>query len=630
MTLLGATGLTKYFGSRLLFGNASFNIEDGEHVGLVGANGCGKTTLFKIFTEAESYDEGSFFINKLTRVGYMEQFSLSEEGLTAYDEVLKCFKPLMDIEDELEHIHSQIELAASPVEALVERQIFLHEEYDRLGGLTYKSRTRSALLGLGFGEDKISQSTATLSGGERAKVSLAKLLLSGADLLLLDEPTNHLDIPSVEWLEEFLRGFSGAFIVISHDRYFLDSITNRTILLENSRLQSFNGGYSAHLEQKSKNVEIQKRHYDNTMREIKRIEGIVAQQRQWNRERNIKTAESKLKQIARLEKTLVKPDSATDDLSFSFKIKNESGTEVLTADKLALSYGSKEIFDNVGILLRKRERVFLLGANGCGKTSLFKVLCGKQAGTAGMYWLGSQIDAGYYDQTQAGLNSLNTVLSEVWNAFPKMIETSVRSALAAFLFKGDEVYKSIGELSGGEKARISILKLMLSQANLLFLDEPTNHLDIASCEALEDALFGYEGTLFIISHDRYFINKLADRIYFMEDNGLTEYSGNYDEYIERKKSLSTQTQADAPAPVKVNEYKLKKEQQANERKRQTALKRTEENIILLEEELAKLEEALSSPEVSTDYEKVIDITKQIESKHRELEQLFEEWADLDS
>ena len=627
MTLMNAAGLELSFGTHNVFGDVSFLIDERDHVGLVGVNGCGKTSLFKVLTGEYTADSGSFGKSKLARVGYVEQFAINSSR-TVFEELLTVFDDLKEIDRRLNELGELISKNQGDIGSLIDEQHRLTEEYNDRGGLTYRSRARSALLGLGFTEAQLSQGVYTLSGGQRSKVQLCKMLLSGANLLLLDEPTNHLDISSVEWLEDFLRSFKGAYIVISHDRYFLDRVTNKTFELENAKLTVYGGNYSYYIDKKAENREIAIRHFENTTREIKRIEGIVEQQRRWNREKNIRTAESKLKQIERLKKTLVAVDRLPEDFSFHFPVKNESGNDVLKGTDLAFAYGAKEIFRDVSIDIKKGERVFLLGPNGCGKTTLFKMLCSRLGGTKGYISLGSNVDIGYYDQTQESLHNAKTVLYEVWDEYPRMTETEVRSSLAAFLFKGDDVFKSIGDLSGGERARVAILKLMLSRCNLLLLDEPTNHLDIISREALEMALTCYEGTIFMVSHDRYFINRLADRIYFMDNGSVTEYIGNYDDFVEYRAAHPSESNDLSPAPAneekekRVNDYKQRKEAAAAERKRQKQIENSESEIERLENELSELNERMTLPEISSDYAKIMELTKQAADMQEKIDGLY--------
>lgn len=627
MTLMNAAGLALSFGVHTVFENVSFLMDERDHVGLVGVNGCGKTSLFKVLTGEYAADAGTFGKSRLARVGYVEQFAITSSR-TVYEELLTVFDDLKDIDRRLGELNELISRNQGDINALIEEQHRLTEEFNERGGLTYRSRARAALLGLGFTEQQLSQGVYTLSGGQRSKVQLCKMLLSGANLLLLDEPTNHLDIGSVEWLEEFLRAFRGAYIVISHDRYFLDRVTNRTFELENGRLTVYGGNYSYYIDKKAENREIAIRHFENTQREIRRIEGIVEQQRRWNRERNIRTAESKLKQIERLKKTLVAVDRLPEDFSFSFPVKAESGNDVLKGTDLAFAYGSKEIFRDVNIDIKKGERVFLLGPNGCGKTTLFKMLCSRLGGTKGYISLGANVDIGYYDQTQESLHDAKTVLYEIWDEYPRMTETEVRSSLAAFLFKGDDVFKSIGDLSGGERARVAILKLMLSRCNLLLLDEPTNHLDIISREALEMALTCYEGTIFMVSHDRYFINRLADRIYYMEHGSVTEYVGNYDDFTAYRAAHPSESGVLSPTPVneekekRVNDYKQRKEAAAAERKRQKQIETSEQEIERLEAELTALNEQMAQPEVSSDYARIMELTRQAAAMQEQIEALY--------
>ena len=628
MTLMNAAGLTLSFGARTVFADLGFLVDERDRIGLVGVNGCGKTSLFKILTGEYTADGGTVSKSKLARVGYVEQFAI-HSSRTVLEELLTVFDDLKEIDRRLSEISTLLSRQEGDTDELIEEQHRLTEAFNDRGGLTYESRARSALLGLGFTEQQLTQGVYTLSGGQRSKVQLCKMLLSGANLLLLDEPTNHLDIASVEWLEDFLRSFKGAYIVISHDRYFLDRVTSRTFELENGRLTIYGGNYSYYIDKKAENREIAIRHFENTQREIRRIEGIVAQQRQWNRERNIRTAESKLKQIERLKKTLVAVDRLPEDFSFDFPVRSDSGNDVLKGSDLAFSYGTREIFRDVNLDIKKGERVFLLGPNGCGKTTLFKMLCGRLGGTRGYVTLGSNVDVGYYDQTQESLHNGKTVLYEVWDEYPRMTETEVRSGLAAFLFKGDDVFKNIGDLSGGERARVAILKLMLSRCNLLLLDEPTNHLDIISREALEMALTCYEGTIFMVSHDRYFINRLADRIYYMENGSVTEYMGNYDDFTSYRAAhptagsvAATGTAVNPEKEKRVNDYKQRKEEAAAERKRKKQIENAENDIERLENELASLNERMTLPEYGSDYEKMMEMTHQAADIQQRIDDLY--------
>lgn len=630
MAILTVNHITQSFGETTILEDVTFEMQKGERIGLVGVNGSGKTTLFKVLTGEYTPDEGSAVYSKETVLGYMEQHVCRDFQKTALEEVLTVFAPLLKMERELEDLSAL--LSKNPPEEelnrLIERQTALNDRFVDLGGLTCRSRARSALMGLGFTEEQLTNRVGVLSGGQKAKLQLAKMLLGGANLLLLDEPTNHLDINAVEWLEDFLKNYSGSYIVISHDRYFLDKVTSRTLELQNKRLDSFKGNYTRYLALREEKRKAQERVYESTQKEIKRIEGIIEQQRRWNQERNYVTIASKQKQIDRLEATLEKPEQDPDSIRFQFHASRRSGDDVLTAEGLSLSFdGGDALFQNVDLEIKRGEKIFLIGPNGCGKTSLFKILLGQYRQDSGTVRLGVGVDIGYYEQSQLSLHDEKEVIDEIWDLHPTMTQTEVRNALAVFLFQGEDVFKPVGGLSGGERARVLLLKLMLSKANFLLLDEPTNHLDIGSCEALEDALSGYDGTLFIVSHDRYLINKLADKVYVLSKDGAALYHGNYDFYLEkRQQQLEAAPQA-APPP-KINAYKLRKERESELRRKKSALSRLEREIEKTDETLAALEARLSDPEISVDYEAVTETSAQIAALHEQADALLAEWTAL--
>lgn len=631
MPALSVRNLTMTFIERNLFTDVSFDIESNDKVGFIGANGVGKTTLFKILNGEISPTSGTVTFEKNTRVGYMEQHACNNPRIDVYSELLSVFDYLADMEKEISAVTNDIDNKNGDLNELVERQTHLIESFENLGGLTYKSRTRSALLGLGFKESDFTMPVGSLSGGQRSKLCLAKLLLSQSNLLLLDEPTNHLDIGSVNWLEGFLRDFKGAMIIISHDRYFLDRVTNKTIELEHNRTMCYKGAYSEFIEKKKAYNESLKNKYENDLKEIKRIEGIVEQQKRWGREHNFITAASKQKEADRIKAQLVTPDSELETMHMHFEPKCESGNDVLICRGLAKSFGEKHLFKNVDIHIRKGERVFILGSNGCGKTTLFKILTGKCPQDSGEYDFGANVQIGYFDQMQQNLDLSKTAIDEVWDAFPNMTQTEVRCAMASFLFSGDEVFKPLSKMSGGERARISLLKLMLKGGNFLLLDEPTNHLDSSSREELENTLREYGGTLLIISHDRYFINKLADRVLVMTPDGVTEYLGNYDYYLERTKSEIGENKAEKAAVNKEkpqNDYFLQKQKQSEERKRRTRLSKAEAEIERLDGEIEKTQALLSNEEVAADYEKLIELTNRLEQLQQEQEEQYLIWEEL--
>ncbi len=633
MIVLSGNDISVSFGGETLFHNVNFRLEENGRAGLVGVNGCGKTTLMHVINGKLEPENGS--INKAAgiKLGSMEQYVIRDDSVTLYSEVLDIFRPLTDMEEELADIAVAID-TGDHSEQTLSKQMHLQERFERDGGLTYKSRVASALIGLGFSEDDFNKPISVMSGGQKSKAQLAKLLLSASNVLLLDEPTNHLDITACEWLEKFLTEYKGAYIVISHDRYFLDKVTNTTFEMENKTLHEYKGNYTRYLELKAEAREAQQRVYDRTVKEINRIEGIVEQQKRWGQEHNFITAASKQKQADRLKETLERPEDLPEAIKFSFRAKEGGANDVLIAKALSKSFDGVTVFQNADLDIKRNTTTFILGENGCGKTTLLKILMGQYQPDSGEYKFGNNIQCGYYDQAQTDLDPSKTVIDEVWDKYPRMTQTEVRSALAQFLFKGEDVFKNVGKLSGGEKARVSLLKLMLGKANMLLLDEPTNHLDIHSREALENALSNYGGTLLVVSHDRYLINKLADRIVWLDKNGTVNIDGNYDRYIELKaaKEQAEQTnlavQAKAVTEAKKNDYKERKERESTLRKLNGALKRCEQAIEDVETKTAELAQQMSKPEIATDYEKASKLSEEIAVLKEKEEELTAQWMEL--
>ncbi len=626
MAILTVNKLSMEFGQQKLFDDMTFEVQDGDRIGLIGVNGCGKSTLFKLLTGEYESSSGDIILNKNTRIGYMEQHVCRNLEISAYDEVLTVFQDLIEAEEELEQLNTAIASRTGNLESMIERQAFLHDLYTRREGLTYRARARSALLGLGFDDEHIRLPIRSLSGGQRAKLQLAKLLLCDANLLLLDEPTNHLDTHAVEWLEEYLMGCRCSFIVISHDRYFLDKVTNRTFELENKKMTPYKGNYSAYLPQRTERRLTAQRVYDNTVREISRLEGIIEQQRRWNREKNIRTAESKQKIIDRLEQNLERPEAVPESMTFRLGINQQSGEDVLEVTDVSLSFGEQPLFRNVSMEIHRGEKIFLLGPNGCGKTSLIKTLLGQYQAQSGRIRYGVGVKKGYYDQIQSGMDSSKTVFEEIADSFPSMTNTEIRSTLARLLFKNDDVFKPLSTLSGGERAKVLLTELMLSRANFLLLDEPTNHLDINSCEALQQALEEYEGTLLIVSHDRYLINSLADKIFYLTNEGIQVYEGNYESFLKKFQPFAQEkAQPAAPQTEKQAEYKNKKERDALRRRQKARIAKLEQEISEAEDRVSALNAELSEPENACSYEKTLELTEAIDKAQHQLEALYSEW-----
>ncbi len=626
MSLLTAQNLTFGFLDGVLFKGAAFKVEDTDRVGLIGANGSGKTSLFRLITGKYSPNEGGIVRGKDVRIGYMEQYLDCDDNQTLYGEALTVFNDVIEMEYELEAVTQKL-MTDSSIE-LIEKQLRLTEEIERRDGLVYQAKTKSALLGLGFKEEDLTQRIANLSGGQRSKLSLCKLLLSNANLLLLDEPTNNLDVDAIDWLEDFLIKYKGAFIVVSHDRYFLDKVTTSTMEISHEKLIHTIGNYTVFQKLKEERELAIEREYDKTITEIKRIEGIIEQQKRFNQAHNYVTIASKEKQIERLKETLVVPEKTLKSIHFSFKTEIRTGDEVLFVSDLRKAFPDKPLFKNFDLTIFREDKVFLLGPNGCGKSTFLKIINKEISADDGIFRLGANVKIGYFDQNIDKLNSEKTVLDEVWDMYPFMTETEIRSALAMFLFRGEDVFKQVSLLSGGERAKISLLKIMLAKPNFLILDEPTNHLDIISREVLENALLDFNGTLLVVSHDRYFINKLATKIVHLTHDGAVDINGNYDTYLSYRENNHFQENKKEEKKPAINDYKLRKEQASLERKRKTRITKIESEIEEKETLSSQIETSLSTPEISGNYEKLLEYTDKLNELKNELEELYTEWEEL--
>lgn len=631
MIILQGNDISVNFGERNLFSGVNFAVDENDKIGLAGANGAGKTTLFRLLSGEEYEDfEGKIVKQAGITVGFMEQHVLRNDDVSVYEEALSVFKPLMDTERDLEELHSRIDKGETD-QKLLEKQMLLTEKFQNEGGLTFRARTRSMLGGMGFPEDTLEKPVKVLSGGERSKLQLVKLLLSGAKLLLLDEPTNHLDIDASEWLESFLMEFKGAYIVISHDKYFLDKVTNKTFALDNGTLDTYKGNYSEYLRQYDERVAYLTKKYLETTEEIHRIEGIIEQQRRFNQEHNYITIRSKEKQIERLKKELVPPPPPRKKIHFQIPCRLAHGTDVMTAENLSLSVGGKELFRNASFEIKYGERVFLLGANGCGKSTLMKMILGKVKGE-GKAFIADWLKIGYFDQLQElRLTSTKTVMDFVWDDFPKLNRTQVQSALAMFKLYGDQLQKPVNTMSGGEAAKVILLKIMLEGPNLLLLDEPTNHLDLDAREGLIEALSDYKGTMLIISHDRTMINALATKLMFLHKDGMEIFGGSYDEWRESRFGTPTplasadNSDKEKEDKTKANTYKQQKELQSRIRKANSAVKRLEDEIEALEQEAAEINARLSAGE--GDYQQVMEDSQRLSELEEKQLELMEKWEE---
>lgn len=637
--LLQASNLCKNYGVRPVLTNISLQISERERIGLVGVNGAGKSTLLQILAGELSYDSGELFKSKEARIGYLAQNSGLNSERTLYEELRTVFSHLLELEQELRELEVRMadpELLNNEklYEETMNRYAARSETFREQGGYEMEAKIRGVLHGMGFGDFPPDTVVSTLSGGQRTRLALAKLLLQEPDLLMLDEPTNHLDIATLTWLEDYLRGYPGSILVVSHDRYFLDALVQTIYEIERHSSRRYTGNYSRYIEIKAADYAVQLKHYEKQQEEIARMEDFV--RRNLARASTTKRAQSRRKALERMER-MDKPLGDLKKASFSFEIDRTSGKEVLRADQLAVAYDGHELFTNVSLHLNRGETVALIGPNGVGKSSLLKVITGRLKQERGTYEWGSNVTIGFYDQDQSGLNPNHTVLEEVWNAFPHLEEARIRTVLGNFLFSGEDVFKKISALSGGEKARVSLAKLMLLNANVLILDEPTNHLDLFSKEVLEASLIDYEGTLLFISHDRYFLNKMAERVLELSRDGITGYLGNYDDYMEKKQELAelqAESEQEKPTnggrqqPVEPqNDYEADKIAKREERTRRRKLEQLEQEIAKAEQEISDLEAELAQPEIFNDYVLVQQKNNDLEQKKVHLEQLYEQWAE---
>ncbi len=636
MVILSCKDIHKSYGIDVILENVTFNINESEKVGLIGPNGAGKSTLFKIITNQLEQDKGELFIDKNKTIGYLSQHLSLDSNNNVYEEMLTVFRDLLDLEKKLKKLEDLMNEPYNPEKAeyhnkIIKDYTICSELYNNRGGYTYKAEIGRVLKGLSFTEENFNIPINILSGGQKTRVALCKLLLLNPDILLLDEPTNHLDLDAIEWLEEYLKSYKGTIIVVSHDRYFLDAIASRTIELINGHVNCYNGNYTDFLDLKQKSYEIQLKAYNLQQNEIKRQEEIIDRFKSFNREKSIKAAESREKSLEKIQR-IKAPDKDQKLGNVVFETQVKSGNDVLHIEDLSKAYDEKILFNNLYMDIKKGEKIALIGENGRGKTTLFKIIMDEVKSNSGFSVLGKNVFIGYYDQEQSNLNVDKTIIDEIWDDFPELTTKEIRSSLAAFLFNGDDVFKKISSLSGGEKCRINLLKLMLSKSNFLLLDEPTNHLDIMSREALEEAILGYDGTILVISHDRYFLNKVINKIYELAENGVKEYLGNYTYYVEKKKNpLRFEIEEEHTGKSKTqiqNEKKKKRESEKAEKEIKSKVKYVESEIANIEQLIESLQKQLCLEKIYSNPDKSEQINKELLNSQNELDSLYEKWETL--
>lgn len=645
MILLQVNQLTKYYGADLILHNIKLEIQTRDRIALVGRNGSGKSTLLKIIAGELNYDSGEIIKPKDVTIGFLDQYTGLDTDNSIWEEMMNVFQDLKDMEKQLRYLEQQMSKEdvyqnEMKYNKILSEYDYLQNEFKEKGGYQYEADIRSVLHGLNFADYSYDTKISTLSGGQKTRLALGKLLLSKPDILILDEPTNHLDIETLTWLEQYLQTFNGAILIVSHDRYFLDKVVNQVYECANNTLTRYIGNYSKYLEQKAANFEREMKMYEKQQEEIARIKEFIA--RNIVRASTTKRAQSRRKMLEKME-IMDRPSIDDKSVSFSFQIERQSGNEVLNVSDLSIGYNSNILSSNIHFRVTRGDSIALLGPNGVGKSTLLKTLVGKLTAIHGSIQFGTNVNIAYYDQEQADLTSNKSVLNELWDEYPMKTEKEIRTVLGNFLFSGDDVLKPVSTLSGGEKARLSLAKLMLLNANLLILDEPTNHLDLDSKEILENALVDYPGTILFVSHDRYFINRIATKVFELTKDGITEYLGDYDYYVEKKEEMlelkkltEDENQKNVnKSPKEVEKldnksrYELEKELKKRARQRQRRIEEIQNRIDTLEEMINEKEQLFINPEIYTDHTKVANLNEEISQAKKEMEDLLEEWAELE-